>query len=80
MDPSQGTHFFQNLTSLGVGYLTINAFSGDGLWREDLIEKLPAEMETEHVRLVHLDRPLSIKIDGRSKEAVVTMGDDPHET
>ena len=80
VDPSQGTHFFQNLTSLGVGYLTINAFSGDGLWREDLIEKLPAEMETEHVRLVHLDRPLSIKIDGRSKEAVVTMDDEPHET
>ena len=80
VDPSQGTHFFQNLTSLGVGYLTINAFSGDGLWREDVIEKMPAEMETEHVRLVHLEHPLSIKIDGRSKEAVVIMDGTPPQT
>ena len=71
VDPSQGTHFFQNLTSLGVGYLTINAFSGDGLWREELLDDMPAEMETEHVRLVHLQQPLTIKIDGQKKEAIV---------
>lgn len=73
VDPSQGTHFFQNLTSLGVGYLTINATIGDGFWREELLNAMPSEMETRHVRLVHFDAPLNIKIDGRKKEAVVTI-------
>ena len=42
VDPSQGTHFFQNLTSLGVCYLTINAFCGDGIYREDILNQIPA--------------------------------------
>ena len=71
VDPSQGTHFFQNLTSLGVCYLTINAFRGDGIYRQDVLDALPAVQETEHVRHVHLDAPLTIKVDGSEKEAVV---------
>lgn len=73
IDPSQGTHFFQNLTSLGVGYLTINPYCGDGKWDETMLNNLPAEMETEYVRLVQLDQPITIKIDGARKEAVATM-------
>lgn len=42
IDPSQGTHFFQNVTSLGVGYLTINPFRGDGIFREELLDGMPA--------------------------------------
>ena len=71
VDPSQGTHFFQNLTSLGVCYLTINAFRQDGVYRQDLLNALPAVCETEHVRHVHFPQPLTIKVDGRHKEAVV---------
>ena len=71
VDPSQGTHFFQNLTSLGVCYLTINAFRGDGIYRQDVLDKLPAVQESEHVRHVRLPQPLTIKVDGCKKEAVI---------
>ena len=73
VDPSQGTHFFQNLTSLGVCYLTINDFRGDGIYRQDILDALPAEQETEHVRHVRLPAPLNIMVDGCKKEAVVIM-------
>ena len=72
VDPSQGTHFFQNLTSLGVSYLTIDAFRGDGIYRQEVLNALPAIHETEHMRHVRL--PLLIKVDGSKKEAVVMDG------
>ena len=71
VDPSQGTHFFQNLTSLGVCYMTINAYCGDGIYRQEVLDALPAVQETEHVRHVRLPRPLTIKVDGSKKEGVV---------
>lgn len=71
VDPSQGTHFFQNLTSLGTGYFTINPFRGDGSFDEDYLNSLPAEEETEFVRLVHRDKPFIIKMDGRKSVGVV---------
>ena len=73
VDPSQGTHFFQNLTSLGVGYLTIDAFRGNGKYDCSLFEGLEVVQETEYVAHVRLSEPLSIKIDGMKKEAVVLM-------
>ena len=71
VDPSQGTHFFQNLTSFGVGYFTINDFLGDGIYRQDLLAGMPAVEETEHVRVVHFEAPFTIKIDGMRKEGLV---------
>lgn len=71
VDPSQGTHFFQNLTSLGVCYLTINEFRGDGHWCQDQLNAMPAIQETEHVRHVRFGNPLTIKVDGIHCEAVV---------
>ncbi|MBR1838084.1 MAG: phosphoenolpyruvate synthase [Bacteroidaceae bacterium] len=71
VDPSQGTHFFQNLTSFGVGYFTINPFRGDGYFDEALLNALPAEEETEHVRVVKLPAPCVIKMDGRRGRGVV---------
>ena len=73
VDPSQGTHFFQNLTSLGVGYLTIDAFRGDGKYDCEMFGDLPIVQETDHVAHVRLSAPLTIKIDGMKKEAVVMM-------
>ena len=67
VDPSQGTHFFQNLTSFGVGYFTINDFNGDGVYNRALLDALPAVEETAHVRHVRFPHALSIKVDGKKK-------------
>ena len=53
VDPSQGTHFFQNLTSFGVGYFTVNPFKGDGWFDEAFLNAQPAVEETEYLRHVH---------------------------
>jgi hypothetical protein len=71
IDPSQGTHFFQNLTSFGVGYFTVNDYIGDGIYNRDFLDSLPAVEETEHVRRVHFDSPLCIKIDGIKREGLI---------
>ncbi|MDR0537760.1 MAG: phosphoenolpyruvate synthase [Tannerellaceae bacterium] len=71
VDPSQGTHFFQNLTSLGVGYFTINPFRNDGLFDETYLDALPAEDETDYVRHVSLSSPAIIKMDGKKSIGVV---------
>ena len=73
IDPSQGTHFFQNLTSFGVGYFTINTHTGNGIWRKELLDAMPAVEETTHVRHVRLDKPLCIMMDGKKQEGVVMM-------
>ena len=74
IDPSQGTHFFQNLTSFGVGYFTINPFRGDGFFDEARLNALPATSETDYVRHVTLPQPVSIKMDGRRGMGVVVIG------
>ena len=71
IDPSQGTHFFQNLTSFGVGYFTINPFKGDGWFDEDYLNSLPAVEETEYLRHIRLEQPAPIKMDGKRSLGVV---------
>lgn len=71
VDPSQGTHFFQNLTSLGVSYMTINTFKGDGIFDEDYLNTIPAVSETQYVRHVRLPKPAIIKVDGTKRTGVV---------
>ncbi len=73
VDPSQGTHFFQNLTSLGVSYLTVDIASGSGTFQEGELEAMPALCETEYVRHVRFPRPLTIKVDGLSRLGVVMV-------
>ncbi len=73
VDPSQGTHFFQNLTSLGVGYFTIDDYADNGIVRYDILDAMEAVKETEHVRHVRFDKPLVIKIDGMKKEGIVLI-------
>ena len=73
VDPSQGTHFFQNLTSFGVGYFTVNDFLGDGVYNQDFLNRQPAVEETAHVRHVRFSVPVVIKVDGMKKEGVVMM-------
>ena len=71
VDPSQGTHFFQNLTSFGVGYFTVNPFKGDGWFDEAFLNAQPAVEETEYLRHVHFDAPITIKLDGKKSLGVV---------
>ena len=71
MDPSQGTHFFQNLTSCGAGYFTIHPSFGGGTFDEAFLNAQPALRETEYLRLVHFEHPITIKIDGRQGLGVV---------
>lgn len=71
VDPSQGTHFFHNLTSFGVGYFTINAFMHDGVYDQEYLNACPAVYESCHLRHVRFGRPLVVKMDGRKKKGVV---------
>ncbi|HWR67827.1 MAG TPA: PEP/pyruvate-binding domain-containing protein [Desulfomonilia bacterium] len=73
-DPSQGSHFFQNITSLGVPYVTVTEGAQDFLdWQ--WLESLPVVNETTYLRHVRLDRPLTIKIDGRKSQCVMYMSE-----
>lgn len=73
VDPSQGTHFFQNLTSFGVGYFTINAYMNDGLYNQELLNSMPAVEETKYLRWVRFDKPLAVKMNGKKKLGVVSF-------
>ena len=71
VDPSQGTHFFQNLTSFGVGYFTIDENRNDGCFHKATLDAMLAVEETEHVRVVRFEKGLRIMMDGKKGEGVV---------
>lgn len=73
VEPSQGTHFFQNLTSFGVGYFTINAFINDGVYNQEYLNAQPAVNETKYLRHVHFEHPIAVKMDGKKKQGVVLL-------
>ena len=73
VDPSQGTHFFQNLTSFGVGYFTINTYTGDGIFQQDILDRMPAVEETAYVRHVRFPSPLKVMMDGKKQTGVVLL-------
>ena len=72
IEPSQGTHFFQNLTSFGVGYFTVNPYIEDeGVFDEAFLNSQPTVFETEFLRHVRFTNPLITKIDGKKSIGVV---------
>ncbi len=73
VDPSQGTHFFHNLTSFGVGYLTITPHLNDGHCNFNFLDKQPAIYESDKVRHICLNKSLEIKIDGKTNKAVILL-------
>ena len=75
IDPSQGTHFFQNLTSFRVGYFTINPFINDGYYDLEFLDKTKAVFEDEHLRHISYSEDLSIRIDGRNNKGVILKPD-----
>ncbi|MFP4556896.1 MAG: PEP/pyruvate-binding domain-containing protein [Bacteroidales bacterium] len=71
IDPSQGTHFFQNLTSFRVGYITVNPYMEEGFIDNDYLNSLPAEYESEMLKHVVFKEPLEVIINGQKKTAVI---------
>lgn len=71
IDPSQGTHFFQNITSFRVGYFTINPFIKDGYYDVEFLHQCKAEYEDDYLRHIRFDEPLQIMIDGRIHKGVI---------
>ena len=71
IEPSQGTHFFQNLTSFGVGYFTLDTGDKDTIFAGDYLAEMPAEYESDNVRIVRFAQPLTVAINGRSGQGIV---------
>ena len=71
IDPSQGTHFFQNLTSFRVGYFTINPYINEGYYDVDFLNKHDVVYEDDYIRHVRFENPLEIMIDGKKHKGVI---------
>jgi CheY-like chemotaxis protein len=69
--PSQGTHFFQNLTSFNVGYFTVNPERGDGVLDWEWLDAQPELSRAAHVRLLRLEEPILVLVDGRRNEGLI---------
>ena len=75
IDPSQGTHFFQNLTSFRVGYFTLNPYINDGYYDVEYLSSQPCVYEDEYLRHVRFKRPLTVKIDGKNNVGIIFKPD-----
>ena len=74
IDPSQGTHFFQNMTSFNAGYVNVNPYSRPGEYCDlDALDAMPAEYESDFVRIVHFPEDLTVCIDGKENRALVKL-------
>ncbi|MBP1674097.1 MAG: phosphoenolpyruvate synthase, partial [Bacteroidetes bacterium] len=71
IDPSQGTHFFQNLTSFRIGYFTINPYINEGFYDVDLLNSMHVTYEDEHLRHIRFEKPLEIMVDGKTHKGVI---------
>jgi CheY-like chemotaxis protein len=71
IDPSQGTHFFQNLTAFRVGYFTVNPYLNDGFYDVAFLDAQPALYEDEYIRHVRFEKNIRIEIDGKKTFGVV---------
>ncbi|MDQ1332082.1 MAG: hypothetical protein QG576_116, partial [Bacteroidota bacterium] len=71
IDPSQGTHFFQNLTSFRVGYFTLNPYINEGYYDVEFLNKMDVIYENDFIRHVRFDKPLEIMIDGKRHKGAI---------
>jgi hypothetical protein len=69
--PSQGTHFFQNLTSFNVGYFTVNPDAGEGFVDWAWLAQQPAVHETSFVRHLRFERPVVVMMNGKKNEGMI---------
>lgn len=75
IEPSQGTHFFQNLTSFGTGYFTIDQDAHNGYIDTDYLDSMDAEKETQYLRVIRFENPLTVAINGMKSKGVVMKPD-----
>ena len=73
VEPSQGTHFFQNITSLGTIYLTVNPSYNDGICDFKKLQTYPVAHTTKHFTHIELNQPVTVKADGRSRLGIITL-------
>ena len=73
IESSQGTHFFQNVTSLGVGYLSINPSAGEGVFSQETLDAMEAVYDGEWFRVVKFDKPLTVYVDGVTRKGIVKV-------
>ncbi len=71
IEPSQGTHFFHNITSFKVGYFTVNDFRGEGIYDVQFLNALPAKFENQLIRHVACTQPFVVKMDGKKRIGVI---------
>jgi CheY-like chemotaxis protein len=71
IDPSQGTHFFQNLTSFSIGYFTVNPFINDGFYDTEFLSSFAPHYEDEYLRHIRFENPMVVKIDGKQNKGVI---------
>jgi len=71
IDPSQGTHFFQNLTSFRIGYFTVNPFIKEGFYDVDFLNSINCRFENEYIRHISFEKPLEIMVDGKTHKGVI---------
>ena len=75
IEPSQGTHFFQNLTSFGVGYFTLDTNDKDTIFAGEYLAEMQADYDSDNVRIVRFAQPLTVAINGRSGQGIVLKTD-----
>lgn len=73
MEPSQGTHFFHNLTSAGIGYFALSGSNGNEFVRWDLLRSMPGREIAPGIRHIRLSRPLSVRMDGQLQQGVIAL-------
>jgi hypothetical protein len=71
VDPSQGSHFFHNITSFRVGYFTVNAMTQDGFVDWEWLRSKPVAEEKRFVRHIRLAKPITTKINGHQNQGVI---------
>ena len=71
IEPSQGTHFFQNLTSFGVGYFTVDTRVAENIFDADYLDGIEASYESEFLRVVQFSSPLTVAINGLNGQGIV---------
>ncbi len=69
--PSQGTHFFQNITSFMVGYFTVNSYTNEGFVDWEWLAKQPAVEEKKYTRHLHFNQPIIARMNGHKNRGVI---------
>jgi len=69
-DPSQGSHFFQNITSLGISYITVSD-KGDDFIDYEFFRCQTCETTTRYLKHIKFENPIKILVDGKTSQAVL---------